>query len=368
MGRKELISRQKGSRSQTGKTVTNLVENKGKPEHRGSLAPKRCYGHYNRRHGGRLSQSTSHKRNRMVPKSPRFQPDLPDVGDPSVRSVRHQKQQAGQKVLFPLAKRSSGMARRPLPAVAKTAPLCLPSIQPHSKSPGKNSGREGPCNYGGPLLAKKGLVSTPAQTISRSLLDTAVKPRPTPPGTNKSSQCKATQFDSLESERLLLKRKGLSDVVISTMLKSRKPVTSRIYLRTWNAFLSFLGSVDFPDVPQVLQFLQAGLEKGLHPSTLKVQISALSAFLDVKLTDSPLIKSFLKGAVRTSFFPHPVVPPWDLGLVLSALTTPPFEPIDNIPLRLLTMKTFFFCCHNLCQKSWGNSSILLQASLSYNSG
>ncbi|XP_044153533.1 uncharacterized protein LOC122940815 [Bufo gargarizans] len=57
MGRKELISRQKGSRSQTGKTVTNLVENKREPERRGSLVPKRCHGHYNRRQQLRMGRS-----------------------------------------------------------------------------------------------------------------------------------------------------------------------------------------------------------------------------------------------------------------------------------------------------------------------
>lgn len=34
-------------------------------------------------------------------------------------------------------------------------------------------------------------------------------------------------------------------------------------------------------------------------------------------------------------------PPWDLSLVLKALTKEPFEPIDKIPIRFLTFKTVF---------------------------
>ncbi|CAJ0952838.1 unnamed protein product [Ranitomeya imitator] len=44
-----------------------------------------------------------------------------------------------------------------------------------------------------------------------------------------------------------------------------------------------------PDIPQILDFLQAGFDNGLKPNTLKVQISALISFFDYPLTEHPWV-------------------------------------------------------------------------------
>ncbi len=53
----------------------------------------------------------------------------------------------------------------------------------------------------------------------------------------------------------------------------------------------------------------------------------------------PLVCRFMRGSCRL----HPVlkmlVPPWVLSVVLNALSKAPFEPIDNIALKLLALKT-----------------------------
>jgi hypothetical protein len=36
-----------------------------------------------------------------------------------------------------------------------------------------------------------------------------------------------------------------------------------------------------------------------------------------------------------------MIPAWNLALVLQALTEPPFEPLNTVPLRELTLKTVF---------------------------
>ncbi len=49
--------------------------------------------------------------------------------------------------------------------------------------------------------------------------------------------------------------------------------------------------------------------------------------------------SFLKGA-RRLHSPHPPsVPPWDLEVVLRALSQPPFEPLASVDLKELSIKT-----------------------------
>ena len=37
----------------------------------------------------------------------------------------------------------------------------------------------------------------------------------------------------------------------------------------------------------------------------------------------------------------PVLPQWDLGIVLEALSKPPYEPLPEVSLKHLTLKTIF---------------------------
>ncbi len=49
--------------------------------------------------------------------------------------------------------------------------------------------------------------------------------------------------------------------------------------------------------------------------------------------------SFLKGARRLHPPRPPSVPPWDLEVVLRALSQPPFEPLASVGLKELSLKT-----------------------------
>ncbi len=55
----------------------------------------------------------------------------------------------------------------------------------------------------------------------------------------------------------------------------------------------------------------------------------------------PLIRHYLKGARRLSPSRAWLIPSWDLGIVLKALIEPPFEPLDEIRMEFLTLKTAF---------------------------
>ena len=50
----------------------------------------------------------------------------------------------------------------------------------------------------------------------------------------------------------------------------------------------------------------------------------------------------------------PVLPGWDLGIMLEALSKPPYEPLWEASLKLLTLKTVFL----LAMASLGRSSEL----------
>ncbi len=55
----------------------------------------------------------------------------------------------------------------------------------------------------------------------------------------------------------------------------------------------------------------------------------------------PLVTRFLRGALRLRPPVRSRIPPWDLAVVLDALCRPPFEPIEEITDRHLTLKTVF---------------------------
>ncbi|XP_050958769.1 LOW QUALITY PROTEIN: uncharacterized protein LOC127160164 [Labeo rohita] len=96
-------------------------------------------------------------------------------------------------------------------------------------------------------------------------------------------------------------------------------------------------------VADVLCFLQELLEKGRAFSTVKVYLAAISA-CHVGIDDNtmgrhPLVCRFMRGARRLNRVSRPLIPPWDLSVVLNALSRTPFEPIDSGDLKLLSLKT-----------------------------
>ena len=61
----------------------------------------------------------------------------------------------------------------------------------------------------------------------------------------------------------------------------------------------------------------------------------------LSLSEHPLVKDFLKSVKRKSSTAKPLLPSWDLSLVLDALCGPPFEPLESLDLGVLTLKTVF---------------------------
>lgn len=95
----------------------------------------------------------------------------------------------------------------------------------------------------------------------------------------------------------------------------------------------------------VLEFLQEGLEKKLKPATLRRQIAALDLVLSARsqsnLARHPLIGKFLKGATTRCPPQSHRFPTWNLPSVLRALTKPPFEPIREVDLTWVQLKSIF---------------------------
>lgn len=93
----------------------------------------------------------------------------------------------------------------------------------------------------------------------------------------------------------------------------------------------------------VLTFLQSLLDKGRAFSTIKVYLAAISAChvgLNGKTVGQhPLVCRFMRGARRLRPVSKSLSPVWDLPLVLEALSGPPFEPLSEMDVKLLSLKT-----------------------------
>ncbi|KAL7873605.1 hypothetical protein AOLI_G00126760 [Acnodon oligacanthus] len=85
------------------------------------------------------------------------------------------------------------------------------------------------------------------------------------------------------------------------------------------------------------------LDKGKDFSTIKVYLAAISAchmgFGDKPVGQHPLVCHFMKGARRKLPVSRPLIPPWDLSLVLDALCSHSFEPLVSVGLKFLSLKT-----------------------------
>jgi hypothetical protein len=86
-------------------------------------------------------------------------------------------------------------------------------------------------------------------------------------------------------------------------------------------------------------------EKGLLPGTIQGYRSALANQLYGKVQWDISQDPSLTRLLESFFRDRPVIdrrlPAWDLRVVLQSLTKAPFEPLAQVPLKFLTLKTVF---------------------------
>ncbi|XP_073437645.1 uncharacterized protein [Dendrobates tinctorius] len=295
--------------------------------------------------GSRLQSPGSSVR-RMVPSSHSLQSDMPALGHPGCRSHRISDEQQSSSLCSQVQGSSSRRLRRPgnsVVPVPTTLPVSSPCPNPKGGQKGKVRGH--PSHSGGSRLAKTSLVCGVGEhargrplEASRPSRSSLTRP-PLPP------EFSVSEFNGMAVEAAILSESGFSSRVIQTMIRARKPASSHIYHRYWKAFFRWCNDNDvFPlsfSIPSICGFLQSGLDAGLSLSTLKGQVSALAILFQKDQASLPQVKTFLQGVAHVAPPHHSPIDPWDLNLVLGALQKAPFEPIQDIPLSLLSWKVAF---------------------------
>ncbi|XP_071967800.1 uncharacterized protein [Engystomops pustulosus] len=295
--------------------------------------------------GGGFLKPESPRSKQVVSERQRIPRDNQGLGSSDDRFICYQDQFQSRKFLLAGQHRVRPSDGRIQSGLGRSSYVCFSSYSTDFQSHTKDSGGQGHCNPNSAILAEKELVPSPKRNGSSRTDNSTCQRRSPVPRSHLSPKPTVSQSLGLDPERSLLKSRGLSDKVITTMKASRKPVTFAIYNKIWKKFMSFCGSSQpnqtSPNISQILDFLQSGFDKGLKTSTLKVQISALSAFFDHPLADNRWISRFVKATSRLRPNYIQKIPSWDLSLVLNYLTGPPFEPMEDANIKDLTQKLTF---------------------------
>ncbi len=218
------------------------------------------------------------------------------------------------------------------------AQICVPPSELTSTDTVQDQGGRGAGLVSGSILAQQDLVpGTHAPRDSPSLANSSEE------GSDFSEmgQLMAPTSGPVETPRMVLgwDAEVLGDLpqeVALTIASARAPSTRRAYTLKWNLFVKWCSShQEDPrrcSIRSVLSFLQQGLERRLSPSTLKVYVATISTQHDPiegkSVGKHNLVVRFLRGARRLNPPRPPSLPSWDLALVLRALITAPFEPLQ----------------------------------------
>ncbi len=140
---------------------------------------------------------------------------------------------------------------------------------------------------------------------------------------------------------------GLPLAVVETIAQASAPSTRQTYALKWSLLANWFSFCrEDPrrcTIGVVLSFLQEMLEYKLSPSTLKVYVAVIATHHDAvdgrSLGKHDLIVRFLKGARRMNPSRSPLVTSWDLSIVPAGLQRGPFEPLDSVELKFLSLKT-----------------------------
>ncbi|KAG8566962.1 hypothetical protein GDO81_013445 [Engystomops pustulosus] len=279
----------------------------------------------------------------MVLKSGNLQPVDRALGHSASRLIRHKREFNVSSILLSGGKGAEGSTRRLQSSLDRTSLLRLSPYSLGRKGPQEDPYGPGKGNTHLPELAKKGLVPFADIPGHPTTCDIASKEGSSTSGSYLPSRPGEATIGGVDPESDFLRSQGLSRAVVTTLKASRKKVTFNIYHKIWKKFVSFCGdnppSQLNPNIFQILDFLQKGLELGLSTSTLKVQVSALGAFFDFPLADHRWVKRFISASSRIRPQVLRRTPTWDLTLVLDALSRPPFEPLESSNIKNLTLKT-----------------------------
>ena len=303
------------------------------------------------RSSGLLVQEREYCSNRMVSQSKSSISDISHLGQASSRFICNSSEQEATAVCVSCPGSRSICNRCTESELAGNVGIRISSISPDSSLSQENSGG--------------GMFSVP---YCSSLGGTSMVPSTS---VTSGSSCNSPSFEEgsavsthfqnvashpsgVPSSRLVamqrhLQATGISEPVASRIYSAKRPSTNNLYDYRWKSWVDWcIGRKMDPFNPSVNmfgEFLISLHDKNFSPATVKGYRSAISTTLkQISSIDfssqsvlSDVVRSFELERPRT----RPHFPKWDLAVVLSALNSSPFEPLDSCGFKELTFKTVF---------------------------
>ena len=205
--------------------------------------------------------------------------------------------------------------------------------QSHSEGPVHPDGRD---NSHSPLVPESVIVSTSTTSLCGTPPSSSFQSGSSvPAGSEVYLEQKVVPSARMEALMRHYKAAGFSDEV-SRLAAAPRPSTNRMYDDRWLPFARWVAGQGFdqldPTAAQIASFLFTLFDThGLLPQTVKGYRTCLGSVLNrtgkakvvLHKTISDMITSMELQRPRVT----PVLPQWDLGIVLEALSKPPYEPL-----------------------------------------
>ena len=203
----------------------------------------------------------------------------------------------------------------------------------------------------GPLVAVSTVVPTPTTSLCGTPVVSPIPSRSSvSAGPEVHLRRKVIPSARMEALMRHYKAAGFSDEVSRLAAAPRRPSTNRMYDDLWCRFTRWavgqgVDPLD-PTAAQVASFLFDLFDThGLSPRTIKGYRTCIGSVLNrtgrakvvLHRTISDMIASMELQRPRAT----PVLPQWDLGVVLEALNKPPYEPLREASFKYLTLKMVF---------------------------
>ncbi len=248
-------------------------------------------------------------------------------------------------LVLPLSPCLSGDRCASVPLAGHEA-VCFPSVQAHSSGAAQGEDMRTPPSPSSPVLAFPDVVlGVGLPSGGRPVGDSGQEgPTLSASGQDLTPTSRDLEVVGMADYRPPLAL-DLSDGVHETIDSARALSTGKLYSSKWRVFKSWclanaVNPVNCP-VGSVLEFLQHTFSDGAATTTQRVYVVTIAARRDpddVPLVRHLLVSSFMHGDKRLRPVRPPSFPSWDLSVVLKGLLEPPFEPLESVPVRILTLK------------------------------
>ena len=300
--------------------------------------------------GGRPLPSRSDPQHGVATTSGHPHPDSRSLGDAASGFVCNTPQSPTSGLHLSSARSSRAGNRRTVGRLDGDDSVRVPSPGPRPESPTENQATPVCAVSNHSLVACPALVSRSPGSPDRSAPGPASVATPVATAPAVSSATAVSQPTRLQVLERQLTSAGFSRQAADRMVSSTRRSTATVYEYKWRQFVTWCHERDIVPTAATVQqlaefFLYLLHVRKLAPRTVEGYRTALSRVIELESGRNPSLDKNLAALIR-SFridrqFTAPLLPKWDLALVLRSLHRPPYEPLDHASLKDLSYKTCF---------------------------